>query len=355
MVRKLFAFILAAVLSFPLSAQEQPLPPSRHAVPGHRYLKEYWGRSGQYLEHQAYYMLDLANQAFNRNPPSPKVSLEREMGFLMLDAVAHEPTPKENPAVLDYIATRMNLVIEDLNKPLKRKNSLRIYKLYNCGMIFRTRDMVVAVDLNGRHGALIPDEIMGRIVDKIDILFYTHNHGDHFDRSVRDLCHQRNIPIYATDEVFKNDDEVHHVWFEGQIRDFDIDLPKGKLNVFALPGHQDKLHNNIWVITLPNRKVVAATGDQWLDDGSDRVWLKDIYKKLPKIDVLAMDCWIHDYEEHLADFSPRLLISQHENEIGAHGIDHREAYWMTLYKNDKIYQIGTPYVLMSWGEWYDYK
>ena len=53
--------------------------------------------------------------------------------------------------------------------------------------------------------------------------------------------------------------------------------------------------------------------------------------------------------------SPRLLISQHENEIGAHGIDHREAYWMTIYKNTHFHQNPTPYVLMAWGEWYDYK
>ena len=123
----------------------------------------------------------------------------------------------------------------------------------------------------------------------------------------------------------------------------------------VLPGHQDALQNNIWIVTLPNGKVVGATGDQWQDDGSDLKWLKDIHLRLPKIDVLAMDCWIHDYDEHVADFSPRLLISQHENEIGAHGIDHREAYWMTIYKNTHFHQNPTPYVLMAWGEWYDYK
>ena len=315
-MRKFLFFSLSLFLSFsPLPAQEQPNP---HAVAGHRYLTEYWNCPDLYLEHQAYYMLDLANQAFNANPPSTKVSLEREMGFLMLDAVAHEPTPKENPALLDYFATRMNRVIEDLDRPFKGKKALRIYKLYNCGMIFRTRDMVVAVDLNGGHGTLIPDEIMGRIVDKVDVLFYTHNHGDHFDRNVRTLCHARNVPIYATDEIFKDDPEVHHVWFDDEIHPFDIDLPEGRLHVFALPGHQGKVHNNIWVITLPNGKVVAATGDQHQD--GDKVWLKDIYKQLPKIDVLAMDCWIPDFNEHLADFSPRLLLTQHENDALRHAV-----------------------------------
>ena len=352
-MKKAILFMLsmtaAALVSF---AQTKPSAENRHAVPGHRYLKEYWGNSELYLEHQAWYMLDLANKAFNANPPSTLVSLEREMGFLMLDAVTHEPDPMHNPAVLDYFAKRTELVLEDLDKPLKGKNALRIYKIYNCGILFRTREMTVAVDLNGRKGALIPDSIMSRIVDKVDILFYTHNHGDHIDAHVKDFCHERNIPVYATDEIFPKDDLVHHVRTDGMWA-FDVDLPKGKINVVVLPGHQDAVHNNIWVVTLPNKKVVCAMGDQWLSDGSDLLWLKDIYAKLPKIDVLAMDCWIHDFEEHLADFSPRLLISQHENEIGAHGIDHREAFWMTLYKNDKIYNLNVPYVLMSWGEWYD--
>ena len=352
-MKTLHKLFLAAALCLPLAAPAQEIQ-SRHAVPGHRYLKEYWGRSELYLQHQAYYMLDLADKALNENPPAITINMQRQMAMLMIDAVTHEPKPIENPAVIDYLATRMNRVIEDLDKPLKGKNSLRIYKLYNCSMLFRTRDLTVAVDLNGRAGKLIPDEIMEKIVDHVDILFYTHNHGDHIDKNVRDICHRKGVPIYATDEIFRNDPEVNHIWFD-DLHTFDITVPKGSVTVNVLPGHQDALHNNIWIITMPNGKVVGATGDQWQDEGADLVWLKDIHKKLPKIDVLAMDCWIHDYDEHAADFSPKLFISQHENEIGAHGIDHREAYWMTMFKNTYVHQDTTPYVLMSWGEWYDYK
>ena len=344
--------IAVALLSATLTSNAQEVQ-SRHAVPGQRYLKEYWGRSELYLQHQAYYMLDLADKALNENPPARKINLDRRMAMLMLDAVTHEPTPIDNPAVKDYLALRMNRVLDDLGKPLKGRKSLRIYKLYNCGMLFRTRDLTVAVDLNGRDGKLIPDEIMEKIVGNIDILFYTHNHYDHIDRHVRDLCHEAGVPIYATDEIFKNDQKVHHVRHD-DLYTFDVELPKGNLTVNVLPGHQDALQNNIWIITLPNGKVVGATGDQWQDEGVDLKWLKDIYLRLPSIDVLAMDCWIHDYDEHVSDFNPRLLISQHENEIGAHGIDHREAYWMTLFKNEVVHKNPVPWVLMTWGEWFDY-
>lgn len=347
--RSIAVFSLILVTSS-LSAQEVQ---SRHAVPGQRYLKEYWGRPELYLEHQAYYMLDLADRALNANRPSLTINRERELALLAVDAVTHEPSPLDNPAVLDFSIRRMNHVLEDLDKPLKGSKALRVYKLYNCGMIFRTRDLTVAVDLNGRGGTLIPDEIMDKIVAHIDILFYTHNHSDHYDNNVRDLCHKRGIPIYATDEVFRDDSRVYHVRHD-DLFTFDVELPKGKIIVNVLPGHQDALHNNIWIVTMPNGKVVGATGDQWLDGGADLKMLKDIYLRLPKIDVLAMDCWIHDFDEHLADFNPRLLVSQHENELG-HGIDHREAYWMTIFKNTVVHKNSVPWVLMTWGEWFDYR
>ena len=40
--------LVTAFSSLPISAQQ-----SRHAVPGHRYLKEYWNQPELYLEHQA--------------------------------------------------------------------------------------------------------------------------------------------------------------------------------------------------------------------------------------------------------------------------------------------------------------
>ncbi len=344
-------FIIAAALltALPAPAQETP---SRHAVPGHVYLKEYWGRPGLYLEHQARYMLDLADRALTANPPALEVNLEREEALLLTDAVLHEPAPMENPAVLDFLARRTARVAADLERPLKGRRSLRVYKIYNCGILFRTRDLTVAVDLNGRDGKLISDEAMEQVLDHVDVLFYTHNHFDHADHHVRDICHRKGIPVYTTDEIFPEDGAVRHVWADTPQR-FEVDLPAGRLTVDVLPGHQDLVHNNIWVVTLPNGKVVCAMGDQWQDGKEDLVWLKDIYKALPAVDVLAMDCWIHDYDEHVSCFRPRLIISQHENEIGAHGIDHREAFWMTLYKNRNFHATGVPWVLMAWGEWYD--
>ena len=141
MKKTVLASLAIIASTFCLFSQESQ--PSRNPDDGHRYLKEYWNRPEKYLEDQAWYMLDIADRVFTANPPSTQVSLEREVAFLMLDAVLHEPDPIHNPAVLDFLARRTQQVIEDLDKPLKDKKSLRVYKIYNCGLIFRTRDVTV--------------------------------------------------------------------------------------------------------------------------------------------------------------------------------------------------------------------
>ena len=125
MIMKHVALSVAILLMLPVlgTAQEVRNP---HAIPGQRYLKEYWNQPELYLEHQAWYMLDLANQALNANKPSPKVNREREMALVLIDAVAHEPAAADNPALKDFFARRMQYVIDDLNKPLAGKKSLRV-------------------------------------------------------------------------------------------------------------------------------------------------------------------------------------------------------------------------------------
>ena len=108
--------LAAAILVFAATSLAQEVP-NRHAVPGQRYLKEYWNQPELYLQHQAYNMLDLVDKALVANPPAKEINLERRMAMLLLDAVTHEPAPIDNPAVLEYHSLRMNRVLEDLDKP----------------------------------------------------------------------------------------------------------------------------------------------------------------------------------------------------------------------------------------------
>jgi L-ascorbate metabolism protein UlaG (beta-lactamase superfamily) len=240
----------------------------------------------------------------------------------------------------------MNAVIRDLAKPLR--SGMKIYKVYNDGFVIRTKSTTIAIDLCGRRGSFIPDSLMRPIADKCDALFISHNHDDHADENVISMFKEENKPIYAPSEVLPSDNYIRHIYpdkmYSGQ-----LPLKNRKIQVKILPGHQDNLLNNIYVITLPEGFTVAHLGDQY--GKGDMPVLKDIYKRIPFVDALIVDCWISNMKEIIEDFNPKIVVTAHENEMG-HSIDHREPFWLTYQKMEKI---NRPSLIMGWGEWYLYR
>lgn len=74
------------------------------------------------------------------------------------------------------------------------------------------------------------------------------------------------------------------------------------LNVRILPGHQDDLQNNIYLVTFPDGRTVAHCGDQY--NREDLPWLKEVSKKLARpLDILIIDCWAMELKETVEGFS----------------------------------------------------
>ena len=80
----------------------------------------------------------------------------------------------------------------------------------------------------------------------------------------------------------------------------------------------------------------------------------DQVHKTYKIDILLLNCWVNSMERTIRGFNPKILITGHENEL-EHSIDHREAYWMTIKKMERMPELNVPNILMTWGEWFVYK
>lgn len=312
---------------------------------------QYWGKPERYLNTQASVFLDLVDETLDAYPPSTKHPLERRQALYLFDAVIHE-TPNDTSAALhDFAASRVNKVIADLNRPMKR--GMRVYKIYNDGFIVRTKSTMVAFDLCGKCGSnkIVPDSLMRSLVDKCEALFITHNHSDHADRDVVKMFIDSGTPVYAIDEFWADNAAINHIRHEVPF-DTILATTRHNLKVKIFPGHQDELQNNIYVVTMPEGYTVAHTGDEWEDNQMD--WIPTVSTQLPKqLDVLIVDCWAYKLNEFIKGFNPKVVVTGHENELG-HTIDHREAFWLTYYKMETL-AIPTPYVIMSWGEWYDYK
>ena len=96
-----------------------------------------------------------------------------------------------------------------------------------------------------------------------DILFLSHNHSDHVDPVVVDYFLQEGKSVVAPDEVLPANKQVKHIR-EERIIERSFPVRNGQLRVQILPGHQDALQNNIYVVKSPEGYTFAQTGDQYL-------------------------------------------------------------------------------------------
>ena len=310
----------------------------------------YWGSPDNYLNAQGLVMLDLVNEALDSCPPSPEPSLIRKQALYNLDAVLHDTKFDGSELVKDFAASRVDRVLKDFEKPMSGKEGIRIYKVYNDGFILRSSKAVVAVDLTGKEGRLIPDSLMTKVVDLCDVLFITHNHDDHCDGNVVEMFASKGKPVYAISNFATQDKRVNLIRYDAP-KDLKVKLPGYSLKVKVFPGHQDDLINNVYVFTMPDGITAALLGDQY--NREDMAWIKTMKNVVPDLDVLCINCWSNDMADYLSGFSPKVVITGHEDELG-HTIDHREAFWLTYYKMSEVYKVTVPYVIMAWGECYAY-
>ena len=311
----------------------------------------FWGKEDAYLLKQASHMFNLVDEALTENPPVVGAPMARKLALYNLDAMLHEVKYDNTEPFCNFIDSRIGKVIEDMKSPVKR--GVKIYKIYNDGFVVRTKSANIAFDVvrgacKGQQ--LLSDEQVDAIVDKCDVLFLSHNHGDHVDKYVVNRFIEAGKPVVAASEILPNLDGVTHYRSESEILDKEVKLKSGEeLQVKIFPGHQSPMMCNIYVVTTPDKYTVAHTGDQY--DKNDMEWIAEIKEKAPKIDALMINCWSYQIGDAIKGFDPRYVLSGHENEMG-HTIDHREAFWLTF---QKLEPVQHDYVVMSWGEWFSFK
>ena len=311
----------------------------------------YWGYPAEYKLNQAAAAFGAIDKMLQTYLPGKEIPAPRELALVSLDQLLHDTDNDATEPFYNFINKRMLRVLQDLDNPVTK--GLRIYKLYNDGFIIKSNKATVAIDLipgGSDSKPFIKDSIIYGIVGKCDALFISHWHPDHANLNVAKAFAANGKRVIAPKDLWVGVDPLiqplaEHVETDIEFEDLDLTL-------HVLPGHQDNVYNNINVVEFHGIGTVAQTGDQWYCCDMD--WIDHVHERY-EIDVLMPNCWIHDFERHLRGFAPKMLITGHENELGEHSIDHREAYWITMKKMELMSDLHIPNVLMTWGEWYDYQ
>ena len=307
----------------------------------------FWGYPDNYLDHQAETAFAKIDEVLQANKPSQKENLSREMALISLDMLLHDTRNDNTPAFRAFINKRMSDMLTELAKPVKR--GVRVYKAYNDGFIIKSKTATIAIDLvPGGPGAqpFITDSVIYGIASLCDAMFVSHAHGDHANLRIAKAFAAAGKTVIVPKGLWTGEDpNIKQLLVADSA--VTVPFPELGMSLRILPGHQDDMYNNIYVMTFKDGTTVAHTGDQY--NAEDLVWIDKVHKEC-KTDILLLNCWINDLERTVNGFNPKIIITGHENEM-EHSIDHREAYWMTMHKYKSLKQ---PNILMTWGESFAY-
>ena len=312
----------------------------------------FWRHPNNYLKNQADVAFETIDEVLQANPPLSKVQSEvlaRRLALVSLDQILHDTRIDKSSPFYAFINRRMERMLQDMDRPVKK--GMKIYKLYNDGFIIKTKKATIAVDLvpgGPKDSPFISDSIFYQIAGRCDAMFISHRHGDHANIKVAKAFAARGKRVIAPKGLWVGVDPLIEQLL---VADTMVTVPFDELGMqlHILPGHQDDIPNNMYIMDFGKDGSVAHTGDQWNEE--DVNWIDHIHEQY-KIDALLLNCWVNQMERTIRGFGPKVLITGHENEL-EHTIDHREAYWMTMRKMDQMPTLKVPYVLMTWGEWYE--
>lgn len=319
-------------------------------------MKQWWGNIDGYINQQDKVSLNLVTKALQNNPPSVNDVLERRMAYLLMDNVLHEEKAPYRSAVQFFFRQRIADAIEQIRTE-KVKNGAVIWKLYNHAFVVKTASVTIGFDIQrgvvGVKDFLLDNDQISRLADVVDILFISHSHDDHADRSVAEIFIKKKKIVVTTPDLWMGTalyNKITHLErFSEKTQEIALPSKGLKLKVINYPGHQESLINNVYLVITSEGLSFLHSGDQM--NKEDFSWIDHVWEN-HKIDVAMINSWAMYPEQRVEKgFRPNIIIPGHENELG-HSIDHRESYWLNDVRlGDKSV---FPWVQMVWGEKYHY-
>jgi L-ascorbate metabolism protein UlaG (beta-lactamase superfamily) len=336
-----------------INALVQPLP-ERIADPAQWDLFLYHrGAPAGYLDREADYTLQTVQKLLEKYPPQLQESLERRLALFAVDGVLYDDIcSPQRPAIQSFFHSRMRIAGQMI-KESSVSTGVMIFKLYNHGFIVKTRSVTLGFDIIrgycvGAAGFPVENQEMDGIINACDALFISHDHADHVDEWVVRQCIDKGVPVIAPPDLWPDNPIRDRLVLPERDLNTISDLPikngKAQLKVTVLPGHQgENVINNVYLVTTPEGIAVCHTGDQHNRD--DLKWIGEIAHTYP-VDVLMVNCWARDINDLIHGFSPQLVLTGHEHELG-HGTDQRKPYWLTY---ARLKECDIPALVMTWGE-----
>lgn len=230
-----------------------------------------------------------------------------------------------------------------LRGPRPTGNELQVAKLYSSGVVLRTKDACIGIDIcygEGLYDGLYKEEL----ADMLDVLYVTHAHGDHYDLELFRMMMARGKPVvgpYTMEERhFSKDVGDKHFWYDSHL---EPELIGGVATTQAYMSGQGDEPCLIYLIQIGDWRIVHV-GDNSHHENEEL-----IYPLFPMADVVFAPVFqgvVYLFTSTLAALNPdnvgQVYINIHENEWH-HEIHGRISYEYLYNHNGALNNAGRPY------------
>jgi L-ascorbate metabolism protein UlaG (beta-lactamase superfamily) len=142
---------------------------------------------------------------------------------------------------------------------------------------------------------------------KLDVVFYTHEHGDHFDADLAQIFVEKSVPVYANASTAKLIDAVKTVVKNGQ----EFDINGVKVKAIELP------HCLMWDGSEGPQNTGYLIGDKLFHPGDGKE-LADFSVENLALPITGPDLSLKDAFDFAKQVSAKKVIPIHYDALGAH-------------------------------------
>ncbi|HIH89323.1 TPA: MBL fold metallo-hydrolase [Candidatus Bathyarchaeota archaeon] len=149
---------------------------------------------------------DTLNERIVATPPQADSEDRRTLLLGFDDFIADNfPTAVTTQTeATELLEIRTRRAVEEIRTAKVPEGSMRVWYIYNMGVVVKTADATVGIDVAGSYWAPSIADVGGLL----DVLIVTHPHGDHLDAKVAATAAKAGAKIVVADEQVRLDDST---------------------------------------------------------------------------------------------------------------------------------------------------
>jgi hypothetical protein len=237
------------------------------------------------------------------NPPNTGDSTVRDQTIIALDNILKEDSSRTSQSVFDFYTFMMEKVEMELQD--KVEQGAVIWMMYNDGFIIKTPQVIFAFDLvEGYSGWSM--HLPSEIIKQIKVLFISHQHGDHYNKSVADT-----VMAYGGYVVVPSEDS-----YMGNV-------PMATGDSLTILGLQIKAHYGLHSVPVRIFEINCPDGLTFLHTGDNQT--SETLPDVSSLEVLLLNAWVNEsgsstaivgMRNSISRLNPKIMIPGHIQDLG---------------------------------------